>query len=309
MDERQQQVQVGAGLQESRLNTEFIDFLRKYGTYGLYGLLAVVLAYVGWQKWSVYQQKNLDEAFRQLDAGMASRNPENLLTVAAENKGQGAVWQLATLSAAENYLDAARRGYAPGSDQVNPAETDRLTESQTQEMLNKANGLLKDVLAKVGNDKGQLLIAQRTRWNLATAALNANDPATAKKYLDEYENAAKNAGLTDMVALGSTRASSIDRVLAPTALYTEAELPATAKPAAPVQVPGMGTFNVTGGTGRPISLTREEFDALQKEGKIKPLDGQDPNAVPGQPAPAPAPTEPGSETPPPPKTNFDPKAP
>lgn len=72
MDDRQQQVQVGAGLQESRLNTDFIDFLKKYGTYGLYAMLAVVLSYVGWQRWTMHKNNTRDQAFADLGAAIAS---------------------------------------------------------------------------------------------------------------------------------------------------------------------------------------------------------------------------------------------
>lgn len=310
MDQRQQQVQVGAGLQESRLNTEFIDFLRKYGTYGIYGLLVLVLGYVGYQKYGIYRQTKLDDAFAELDIAMKSRNVDSLLKVATEHKGQGAVWELASLSAAEYYLDAARTGYAVGSNPDAPTDADRLTESQVQDSLNKATSLLKDVLAATGGDKSKVLMAQRARWDLATAALNSNDPTLARKYLSDYENAAKAADLTDMVAIATSRAKSIDRVLAPVSLYSEAELPKPATTGGPVKIPGMGEFNVTGGTGRPITITPQELEELRKEGKLKPLDGQDPNQPIGTPVPTTdeKPAEPAPEAPPAPKP-VDPSVP
>ena len=42
-DDRRREVEVGAGLQESRLNEEFIDALKKHGPKVIYALAAVVL--------------------------------------------------------------------------------------------------------------------------------------------------------------------------------------------------------------------------------------------------------------------------
>ncbi len=44
MDERQEQVQVGAGLQESRLNTDLINWLNKWGSHILSVVALIVLA-------------------------------------------------------------------------------------------------------------------------------------------------------------------------------------------------------------------------------------------------------------------------
>lgn len=294
MDQRQQQVQVGAGLQESRLNTDFIEFLKKYGTYGLYALLAVVLAYVGWQRWTIQKGKALDVAFADLSAAQASNNPDTLLKTAADHKGQAAVWELATISAAEHYLDLARRGRSFPADPTKPDEAPVLTEEQIKENVQKAQTLLKDVLAKVGDDSKQLVIAQRVRWNLATAALNANDAASAKKYMDDYHAAAEKAGWTDMVAVANMRSAKFDRVLPPVKMLTAADLPQKIGPGEKVQVPGMGTFELKSGTsGRPLqNLTMDQLEELRKSGQLIPLDGQDPNQPIG--TPVPAPTEPSA---------------
>ncbi|MEM1423311.1 MAG: hypothetical protein AAGH64_04835, partial [Planctomycetota bacterium] len=47
MDDRQQQVKIGAGLEESRINRELIDWLNKWGMRILIVVLLVVAAYQG----------------------------------------------------------------------------------------------------------------------------------------------------------------------------------------------------------------------------------------------------------------------
>ena len=49
MDERQQQIKAGAGLEESRINQDLIDFLQKWGSWILMALAVAALAYAGLQ--------------------------------------------------------------------------------------------------------------------------------------------------------------------------------------------------------------------------------------------------------------------
>lgn len=257
MDQRQQKVQVGAGLQESRLNTEFIAFLEKYGTRALYIILVVVLAYVGWQRWTRWQAAKLDQAFVALNAAMESRNPDNLMRVSADHRGQGSVWIVANLAAADQYLDAVRRGLAPGANLFTPAETDRLTETQQQEMLVRANGILQEVIDSVGTSKGHVLFAQAARWGLVTVAIANNDEAKARKLLNEYIDTADTAGLKAQAEIGRARLNALPGFLAPKAVYAEAELPASARPFRPAS-----PFSVQGGTGQEMSLSMEELQEL-----------------------------------------------
>lgn len=273
MDQRQEKVQVGAGLQESRLNTEFIAFLEKYGTRALYVVLVVVLAYVGWQRWQRWQDAKLDQAFVALNAAMNSRNPDNLIRVATEHRGQGSVWIVAYLNASDHLLEAVRRGLAPGANAITPADTDRLTESQQQEMLTKAGGMLKEVLEATKGSAKTVLFAQAARWNLATVAINGNDEATAKRLLEEYIAQAEKAGLKAQVVVAKERLASLHAYLSPKALYAEAELPEFARPARPTL--GASTtaspWSVEGGTGQEVNLTSEQLQELLKTGTAIPL--------------------------------------
>ncbi|HVZ93431.1 MAG TPA: tetratricopeptide repeat protein, partial [Phycisphaerales bacterium] len=102
MEDRQKQIQVGAGLQESRLNADLIQFLQKYGTPILMVVLVIVLGYVGWSKYNRWQAERRDEAFAAYQAarggvgadGTLAGSPDNLLKVAEERRGRGAVWEL-----------------------------------------------------------------------------------------------------------------------------------------------------------------------------------------------------------------------
>src|SRR5262245_7049428 len=99
MDERQAQIREGAGLDEARLNVEFIEFLKKWSTPLLVIIALVALGYFGLQKLREARHAALTTAFTQLDAARTSGNPSGLLAVADEHNGQGAVPEIARLQA------------------------------------------------------------------------------------------------------------------------------------------------------------------------------------------------------------------
>ncbi|XOV74239.1 MAG: hypothetical protein ACFHWZ_11765 [Phycisphaerales bacterium] len=105
MDDQKRQVEAGAGLQESRLNQDFIDLLKKYGTTVLLVLLVIMATYVGIQRYAQYQEDKTDQAFADLDN--AANTPAVLLAVAEQWDGRASVWEIATIRAAKAYLDSA----------------------------------------------------------------------------------------------------------------------------------------------------------------------------------------------------------
>lgn len=168
MDDRQRKVEAGAGLQESRLNQDFIDLVKKHGTNVLLVLLVVMLAYVGWQKYTQWQEDRTDQAFADLDN--AANTPTVLLSVASDWDGRGSVWEIATLRAARAYLDSARTRTEPGIDPASVAETELLSDERVVGILNEAITLFQAVLDRTRGDK--LIFAQDARWGIATANLS-----------------------------------------------------------------------------------------------------------------------------------------
>jgi hypothetical protein len=117
MDERQQQIRERAGLEESRLNQDFVDFLRKWGSPVLMGVALIAVGYTVWNKYKARQDTKLGNAYMELESAREGENPspDTLLAVAEQYKDVGAVPILARLEAADTYLDAVRRGIKPGS--------------------------------------------------------------------------------------------------------------------------------------------------------------------------------------------------
>lgn len=195
MDDRQRKVEAGAGLQESRLNEDFIDLVKKHGTKVLLVLLVVMLSYVGWQRYSQWQEDLTDQAFSDLDN--AARTPNVLLSVASQWDGRGSVWEIATLRAARAYLDSARTRTEPGVDPSTVAASELLDDDRVRSMLNEANTLFETVLDRTQTSKP--IFAQDARWGIATANLGLAAIATGderSQYLDAAE-----ASLNELVEI------------------------------------------------------------------------------------------------------------
>lgn len=225
MDDRQAQLQIGAGLQESRLNTELIAFLQKWGGHALLGVAVLIGLYAAYVKINQWQQSKLDSAFESFEAAYASGSPETLLQVAREHKARGAVWQLASLTAAELILDAARVGVRPGGNVQLPAPGDILSETEAKELTAQARQIYSEVLVHASGNPKEMIFAQQARWGLATAAIDLGEFDEAARMLREYADEAEKHGLSDQAARARERLKQIESMQGTIPVFSEAELP------------------------------------------------------------------------------------
>lgn len=155
----------GAGLEESRLNREFIDFLQVWGPRVLMVIAAIALGYFLYGKYRLSQEAALARAFSELDAAVVARNPTSLIRVAEEQSGKAAVPLLARLAAADLYLESSRTGVPAGIqlDQAGalPEGTSFLTEEEKKSQLGKAAAEYETVLAAAGTSDGMAIRHQR----------------------------------------------------------------------------------------------------------------------------------------------------
>lgn len=225
MEDRQTQVVSGAGLQESRINTEFVDFLSKWGPRVLYVVLAVVLAFLGWQQWTRYQNRLTDQAFAAYEAQVASRSPDLLIQVAQEHASRPAVWSLATRDAANLLMDSVIRGTVPGADPFAPKPEDRLTDAQRADFLARAEALYRDVIERNSNGNGQLIFAEQARWGLASALLSQGKIDQGREALEQFVASAETGSLDNLAAFGRARLARLDDAGSPPRILPEADLP------------------------------------------------------------------------------------
>lgn len=235
MDDQQRKIEAGAGLQESRLNEDFIDLLKKYGTTVLLILLAIMATYVGIQRYSQYQQDKTDQAFADLEG--AANTPAILLKVAATWDGRGSVWEIATLRAAGAYIESARTRAEVGIDASQVEEFEPLTDEQVRANLQEAVKLYTSVLDRTKGSKP--IFAQDARWGLATANLGLAALSEGDER-EQYLNAAASEtqamiGIAEgndpnKVAVGNARLELIELLrTSPVAIYETASLPESAQ--------------------------------------------------------------------------------
>src|SRR4051812_13198792 len=115
MDERQTQIRERAGLEESRLNQEFIEWLRKWGTPIMLVVAVVAAAYALKDRWNKAADNKIDQGWQELEAVKQGGNvsPDALISLASDYEGVAAISPMARLEAADAYLDALRRGIKP----------------------------------------------------------------------------------------------------------------------------------------------------------------------------------------------------
>jgi hypothetical protein len=161
MDERQAQIREGAGLDEARLNLEFIEFLKKWSTPALIIVAVIALGYFGWQKRKEMRAAAVTNAFVQLEAASDAGNPAGLLAVADEHRAHGAVAEIAYLKAADIHLSSYRAGLAPGSrvtsDGTPEDPKDLLSEDDRKKQLERAAELYRWVVNETAGKMDEAL--------------------------------------------------------------------------------------------------------------------------------------------------------
>lgn len=295
MDERQGQIKDRAGLDESRINEEFRDFLLKWGPRLLIVIALVALAFSGRRFLNQKAEERTDEAFVQLALATSSEStsPDTLLALADQYGDVGAVAHLARLTAAEAYLGSVRRGVVIG------ARPDQAGGFPEEELLD--DELRASYLAQARQAFEQVSSAQeaadvlkvRAWMGLAAVAESAGELDAAREHYQRAAELDRAAGYGAMAEVAQARIASLDALTSPASLPATASLPRPEGPAAdaapgdeadednPFGLPGMD-FGVGGGfldepAGEPSGDSPSETPTEPAQDPA-----QDPGQDPGQ---------------------------
>jgi len=250
MDERQTHIKEGAGLEESRLNVEFIEFLRKWSTPVLFVIAAVLLGFVVFQRLEQSRLARVDEAFVDLES---ASSPDSLRSVAEDYDGVRAVGVLARLEAADLYLSSVRRGVKAGAEITvggEVANEDDLLDDATRDLyLTRAEELFSDVLQKARGKESWALHEVNALFGLAAVSESRSDTEAARGHYRAASDAAESAGFMPLSRVAQHRLDSLADLEMPK-LYARAEI-APLPGAEPVEVvvpeseplPGPTTFD------------------------------------------------------------------
>lgn len=257
MDERQQQIKAGAGLEESRINQDLVDFLQKWGSWFLMALAAAALVYAGLQYLERQRVAKINEAFAAYEGvmGGGNPNPEALRRVADEFEGVRSVAEMCRLNSADIYLESVRTGLRPGA-QVGEdgeyPEEEFITDEDREQYLSSAESLYNAVLASAGQTPGRELIALNATFGLAAVYDTRGQVEQAK---EQYAKAAELAGAQSLPALQRVARARLEsarvREFAP--LPAEDDLPALPE----FQEPA---FDSDAGLAPPMPEDREVVD-------------------------------------------------
>ena len=237
MDDRQSQIREQAGLTESRLNEDFIEFLRKYSTPLLLVVAVAAAGFFAYRKYEERKSNTRDEARAQLASALegGEPSPEALVAIADSFEGVDAVSSEALLYAAEAHLRAATRGVKPGSqlasDGTLSSPEDALTPEERDAELAAAKSLFDRVIAE-NPQRDRTVIRLYAMWGLAAIAESKSDFAQAKQLYEQIETQSRAAGYEDNAKIARARIDSLATLENAPPLVSRSDLP-------PVPVPPM----------------------------------------------------------------------
>lgn len=142
MDDRLKQVQT-SDLTDSRLNYEFVTWLKTKGLNWLLAILLVICAFLAWDLWSRREADRRDQAW--IDLSSATM-PEALIAVASDHEKVDSVSSLALLRAGDVYLGSVQSGIMPGLTAAD--ENSALDAEGRTEMLDNADRLYAQVIER-----------------------------------------------------------------------------------------------------------------------------------------------------------------
>lgn len=259
MEERQKAIKEGAGLEESRLNTEFIEMMKKWGPHliTVVAILAGLWAARDW--WNRRAEARADTAFASLEQAIprdgAPANPAVLERIAEEHPTGTAVPLEARSMAASIHLEAARTGIPIGeklnADNTIPAGKSFLTAEEKRGELAKAETLFNAVVAGANSSLGQTQIAIGALTGLASIAEDRAEFDKARAFYQQASEKAAGKKLDQLKDIIKNRLDSLDQLKNPPRLYARSELPGGG--ATPIVAP-IGGVTARTSTGEIIKL-------------------------------------------------------
>ena len=227
MDERQTKIREGAGLDASRLNTEFVDFLKKWSTPFLLVLVVIAGLYTLSQRREIAREARIDQAFASLNA---ATSPSALLDIANEYDNVGAVAETARLRAADTLMLAVFRGLKPGA-AITPAgqienPDDVTTDEDIENFLTQSEGLYQQVWDETPVEPIKVWHKIGAGFGMAAVAETRGDAEAARAWYEKVLAVCDEGDAPDLKTITEERLATLDeRIVAPVLLSVD-DLPA-----------------------------------------------------------------------------------
>lgn len=234
MDDRQTKIREGAGLEDSRVNQEFIDFLNKWSSPVLIVLAIAALTWAGLQKLEQMRQEKIDQAFSEYESVVAGGNPSpnSLKTIAedAEKKNVDSVAHLARLREVDLYLGAYALGLAPGAqiDQATQSVSnpdDILDDQRREQYRALAETTAKQVLTATEGDEDKVVFAMQAISRLASVEESRDDFDAARSYYERLSSLAEQHKFPSIQSYAQQRIAGLDELARIGSLPTNDQVP------------------------------------------------------------------------------------
>lgn len=302
MDDRQRQIKEGAGLEESRLNVEFINWLRTWGPRFLTVVLVVLAIYVAWIQYHRYRKGNIDKSFAEYEALVSDPQvtPESLLEYARGHSNAPGLVAATRLLAADLFMNAVRTGVEPGSTPTPDGsylDTDLLSPARRDELLGKAEAAFEQTLSQATDKPGLELHAINALFGLAAVAETRADWKAAESRLNEAKILCETARYDALALVASGRIARLPELQNPPRLYAQSELPKPPEPPAPTPVP---EGPAPGDTGETPAQPAPGEPAPEQPAPDQPTGTDPPSGEPGTQTPPAGTNEPAPTPPSPP---------
>jgi len=230
MDDRQTDISMGKGLEDSRVNQEFIDFLNKWSSPVLLTLAVAAGIWAGLQYLERQKVARVDQAFSELASATQGGNPSpaSLKTLAAEYEGVRSVSEMALLTTTDLYLNAFMIGVQPGAvpnpETGMPEETDLLDNDQRQVYLEQAGTVAQQILDRVDGVEGKELLAMQAISRLAAVQEGKRDFDGAASMYNKLASLATASQYPAVANFAQQRVENLDALKAVIPLPSKEEL-------------------------------------------------------------------------------------
>lgn len=239
IDRRLKNVQQ-ADLSESRVNDDFVLWLKTWGQNLLLVVLVIAALGMGWFWWQQKKERERDNAWSELDGATL---PAALEEIAAKHQGKDSIALFAELEAADTYLMAVitEKRFDREASAIDAAMTPELR----AEWLKEADRLYKSVADRVSAAKatGEYGFLFSALFGRAAVAEDMGDLKAAEGFLKEVESRAKGTDFANAGEVAAKRLASLASVGTPVQLPSKPVV----VPSAPAAIPdltGSGTPNL-----------------------------------------------------------------
>lgn len=208
MDKRLKNMQQ-ADLTESRVNDDFVYWLKTWGSNILIVILVIAAAGMGYQWWEQRKAQERDSAWSDLNE---ARLPAALLDVAQAHGDKDSVALYAELTAADTYMSAINRGIR--FDREAGAADAALTPDVRAEWLKEADRLYEVVASKTASspELGKKLMHVGALFGRASVAEDRKDFTAAEGFLKQVQAYVKGADGANMAQIADARIARLQEL-------------------------------------------------------------------------------------------------